>query len=180
MTTVNLAPIKVTVKPIGTVQVKVAPVTRRVTVNPTIRPITIQTLVHQIKVSPVGLQGIPGAPGGSQTYAAIAGEVLGGDRVVRIGPDGKAYYADHTDPTHGRAPLYWTLTSSVLGGQVTMRSLGPVDTPGYGWTPGARIWLSESGLTDYAPDISASFRRSVGVAETPDRIYFNPGIAIYN
>ena len=181
MTTISLAPVKITLRPIGQVSVKLNPTVQRTILTPSSPPpVKLTVKPYNVKVSLVGTQGPPGASGASSTYSAVAGETLGGDRVVRLGADGLAYYADHTLSDDARAPLYWTLSAAAPGQQLTMRSSGPVETPGYGWTPGARLWLGENGLTEYAPDISTPFRRAVAVAETADRIYFNPSTAIYN
>lgn len=90
MTTVQLAPIRLTVRPLGTVQVNASPTVRRITASPVVRDLVVQVLTRSITVSPVGVQGRPGAPGAG-----------GGTQEV---------FVQATQPTETGQPYLWIET----------------------------------------------------------------------
>lgn len=89
----------------------------------------------------------------SGAMAFEAGENLGGHRVVRLGPDGKAYYADQSVGTDCLAIIGLTAGASVQGETASVKPLGEmVDESSWTWTPDAPVFLTGVGqLTQTQP-----------------------------
>lgn len=100
---------------------------------------------------PQGPAGPPGPPGGA-TVTKVAGETLGGHRMVVLDGAGDAYYADSTDLTHVDRVLGMTSGAASLGGSVGIQILGEIIEVSWSWTLNQPIFLSTSGqLTQTAP-----------------------------
>jgi len=105
------------------------------------------------------------------TLTGIAGEALGGQRLVRVGVDSKLYYADSSNTTFIGETVGMTLTSALIGASVQVKSLGLITEPSWTWTPGP-IYLSTNGLPTQAPP-TQGFVVQVAKALEPRAIYMN-------
>ncbi len=94
----------------------------------------------------VGLQGPPGAAGDMVLTDYLAGEPLGGDRVVIVGDDGKLYYADNTNLSHLFRILGITTGAADLNAQANVRTGGIMNEPTWDWDLYQFIYLGTNGL----------------------------------
>ena len=79
------------------------------------------------------------------SVAAVAGEDVGGHRVVRLGADGLAYHADQSSEAHCLAILGLTTGAAGTGAPVSIRDAGPVEEASWSWTPDALVFLVGQG-----------------------------------
>ena len=106
---------------------------------------------------PAGPQGETGpiGPANDTGVVFIAGETLGGHRMVSLDADSKAVYADNTDPTHAGRVIGLTLGSAVVGTEVTVRSFGLVTEPSWSWdVTKPRLFLATTGQITQTPPTS--------------------------
>lgn len=120
---------------------------------------------------------IIGPPGSGASagplIACIAGEAVGGHRVVAIRTDGKAY---HVSPSDAEADSVAGLTTgaAILGDIVSITAGGEVSEPSWSWTPGS-VWLGANGtMTQTVPTSGAIVR--IGTALSATAIYVEPRI----
>lgn len=79
----------------------------------------------------------------------VAGEILGGHRAVRINAAGKVIYADHSVSP---SVIGVSRHAAVADATVTVVAAGPLDEPGWTWTPGESVFLGPAGaLTQDVP-----------------------------
>ncbi|ASD50469.1 hypothetical protein FDI24_gp187 [Acidovorax phage ACP17] len=111
-----------------------------------------ETLVSEVQVVQLvevpqqgfpGPRGLPGEPG-SAYFVMTAGEALGGHRIV-VGFQGKAFYADHTNPDHCNAVIGMTLNAAAAGDEVRVQVSGQVSEPTWNWTAWKPIFLGTQG-----------------------------------
>lgn len=118
----------------------------------------------------VGMPGRDGADGAG-ILEVIAGEPIGGHRIVAIAADDLARLAD---PASAAAdlPTGMTLGAAAAGEPVTIQSAGYVTEPGWSWVPGA-VFLGADGIpTQALPTSGAIFQ--IGVSAGPTRIRLTP------
>lgn len=126
--------------------------------------------------------GIPGPRGSSGTGASpvsvfIAGEALGGHRVVRTNASGEAIYASNTDPD-SQSILGMTTGAAVLGDEVSVLRLGPITEPSWSWAPTAPVYLgTNGGLTQVYP--GSGLIVIIGVALTATSMFVAPREPIF-
>lgn len=110
-----------------------------------------------------------------ETWSATnsTGTTLSGHRVVTIDPTtGSMLYADCTEATHGGLPLGIIVNAVEDGASDKAQMTGTVTLAGWGWTPGAELYLGEEGtLVEYddLPD-DAAFARRIAIAKDSDTI----------
>lgn len=119
----------------------------------------------------IGMPGPPGADGTGTSETYVAGEALGGQRVVVTNTDGEAIYADNRTAAHANAANRITIGAVAAGDDVEVRISGRMTEPSWSWTPGDIIYLGQNGLLTATPPASpAAFSRVVAVAETATTI----------
>lgn len=107
----------------------------------------------------------------------VAGEALGGHRVVRIADDGKAWYADQSEPTHIFRIIGITTGAVDSGATVAIQTSGLMTEGSWTWTVGTPIWLSTGGqLTQTAP--VTGFQFIIAQPQTATSILIRPTIPI--
>ena len=100
----------------------------------------------------------------------IAGEILGGNRAVRIDTaTGKAVYADNTDTNTAEDVIGITRGAAILNATVTITLFGEMTEGSWAWTPGGIIYLSTTGQLTQTPPVSGALIE-LGVAETATSI----------
>jgi hypothetical protein len=110
------------------------------------------------------------------TRAIVTGEIINAHRMVRVGPDGKGYYASSADITHAPAMLGLSLTAGILGATVTVAAEGAEITEGsWTWTPGARLYLNGTSGQISTTSPSSGYSRQIGVALTATSMRVNFG-----
>lgn len=112
---------------------------------------------------PAGPQG-PAGPAGGASVAMVAGETLGGHRVVKQF-EGAAYYADPGDPYDA---IGVTLGAASLGGVVNVAVAGEVEEPSWTWAAGPVYLGANATLTQTPPTDAPTLR--IGVAISPTRL----------
>lgn len=130
---------------------------------------------HQVLVlTECGTQGPPGPPGPGTRIVdeIVAGEVLGGHRVVTIGADGLAYYADNATSPVPNGALWVTVGAALAGELVQVVTFGPITEPSWNWIPNRPVFLGTNGmLTQTAPTGPGRFLARVGVARAVDTLH---------
>lgn len=116
-----------------------------------------------------GAEGPPGPPGLSGVLLFVAGEALGGHRVVRLGGDGKAWLADQSNVLHCLSVLGLTTSAAASGDTAQVVSSGALEEPSWDWTPSAAIFLTGSGLLSHVEPTTGP-KIVVGYAVSPTRI----------
>lgn len=123
-------------------------------------------LIKSIK----GEKGDPGLSSSIEGY--LAGEAVGGHRVVYIKGDSQVYYASNDDSTLFGATVGLTTGAAVLGAPVAIAFNGIVDEPSWTWTPQELLYLGTNGLLTQTPPSGggALFSQVVGFAITATKI----------
>ena len=114
-----------------------------------------------VEPASVGLQGPAGAAGDSLVSDLLAGEALGGQRVVIVGADNQLYYADNTIPEHFNRILGVTTGAAAPGALATVRVGGEMTEPTWAWDLTKFLYLSTGGLLTQTPP-SAGFLIEMG------------------
>ncbi len=116
-----------------------------------------------------GLQGPPGAAGDMVLTDYLAGEALGGDRVVIAGDDSRLYYADNTNLAHLFRILGITTGAADPNAEANVRVGGIMTEPTWNWSLNQFIYLGRNGLlTQIIPAIG--FLMVVGWPITPTKV----------
>lgn len=140
-----------------------------------------ETITEVESISEYGQQGPPGPPGPSgnlaQTVSRLAGEALGGSRVVYVAADGTFRYADSQNDS-ARSIAGVTLGAAILGATATAQYAGELVEPSWAWTPEFPVFLSTNGLLSQSEPVSGIVV-TVGVATGTDRILVRIGVPIF-
>lgn len=146
---------------------------------------TSQIIVEQreFTVLSVGEQGPPGpqgpaGPADSSLVDYVAGEALGGNRVVRADTNGKAVYASNTVAASQNL-LGITTGSASLGATATVQRSGIMAEPSWSWTAGQLIYLGTNGVMTQVYPAGATIVIIVGFALTPTSIHISPREPIF-
>ena len=102
-----------------------------------------------------------GADGGNPV-ALVAGESLGGQRVVAIGPGGTVIYAN-AQLDHSKKVIGVTTKSVNSGETVTVQTSGVMVDSGWTFTPGATLYLGINSLLSATPP-TTGFVKVMGIA----------------
>lgn len=137
-----------------------------------------QVTVVVSEQGPPGPPGPPGPAGGSGAHqlAMIAGEAIGGHRVVVADAAGQARYPDRADPAHADAVVGLTVTSGLAGESVVVQTTGDVVETSWAWTPGP-VWVGDNGMPTQTPP-TTGWLQLLGVALGSTRLVLTPRQAI--
>lgn len=130
-----------------------------------------------VAIASPGPQG-PKGEAGNTILTYVAGEAVGGHRVVRSIGGGTCGYASSNDPTGGDDTIGLTLAAAAAGNQVDVQNSGPVTFAGWTWTPGAPVFVGLSGLLTQTPPVTG-YVQSMGHAEGPTTIFLAIGEATF-
>lgn len=104
---------------------------------------------------------------------AVAGVVLGGDRVVVVDDNGNAVYATNRNIDHAFLKAGLTRHAAVQGGDIEILVDGSVTNTAWNWVPKGLLFLGDNGLmTQVEPVSPALFQMCIGIAITATRIQF--------
>jgi hypothetical protein len=109
----------------------------------------------------------------------VAGEMLGGHRVVAMNSQGRAVHANHANPGHAGQICGVTLASALTGESVAVRSFGVVEDSNWQWNlaNGLPLFLSTNGLlTQTVP--ASGFSCRVGYLVSPTQIFIDIHLSI--
>lgn len=158
-------------------QQEIAPV---VIESPSIETVTIEEDVHVVDevrdiqivtVGEPGPPGIQGEPGIQSQETYIAGETVGGHRILVTQADGTLIYADNTNPDHANQAVRISLQAADAGYPINVQINGRITEPSWAWTPGATLYVGANALpTETEPVSPAVFSKPIAVAETATRI----------
>lgn len=181
MTDVVQAPIRVNIAPVTpviTIQGNPPEIAVRLLETSRIETERIEHIVVQepqagLQIVGVGAQGPAGRDGtagsGIETY--IAAVDLGGHRVIVTDANGKAIYADNTNPAHANMATKITLGAASTSFSIDAQIIGRITEPSWTWVVGGTIYVGANGtLTQTPPAIPAVFSKPIAVAETPTRV----------
>lgn len=131
--------------------------------------------IHVVAVGqqgPPGIQG-PAGPSGASVVTYVAGEALGGNRVVKANGSGQAVYATNTDAASQH--LLGVTTEAVSpGANVGVQRSGVMVEPGWLWTPNQPVFLGVNGVLTQTYPTGALLSIIVGFALTPTSIHLSP------
>lgn len=133
---------------------------------------TVRESQRTVSVTSAGPQGSPGAPGGSFD-TRLAGETLGGHRVVRSLDANRVGYASADNPAHGDDTLGLTLGAADVDTEVQVQRVGPVTFNGWNWAAGDIVFLAANGLLTQDPSDEWAFLQPIGHAESPTTLYLS-------
>ena len=128
------------------VQVNETNLTVKILESPAIRVEVSGENVILVAPASIGLQGPPGAAGDMVIADYLAGEALGGHRVVIVGDDAKLHYAENTNPAHLFRILGITIGAVDQDAQANVRTGGIMTEPAWNWSLGQFIYLGANGL----------------------------------
>lgn len=131
---------------------------------------------------PAGPQGAPGpiGPASGEGAILVAGETLGGHRMLTLNDASQAIYADHTTPSHAGKIVGLSLGSAVSGADVTVRLFGLITESSWQWdVTRPRVFLSSAGQMTQTPPASG-FVCVIGhvISETQLFIRIQPSITL--
>jgi hypothetical protein len=127
-----------------------------------------------------GLPGPRGLPGPQGTAIVVssysAGEILSGHRAVRVGADGKAYYASSASPEQAGFVVGVTVGAASMGAPVQVQAFGELTEPSWDWVPGP-VWLGADGQLTQTPVLSGLLQR-MGTAVSATTLFIDVDEAI--
>ncbi len=125
------------------------------------KEVVILQLPDQGPAGPMGPPGVSGGDTGRVTQVWIAGEPLGGHRVVYAN-EGSAFYAsaDNADTAMQIAGI--TTHAAAMGGDIQVQSAGPLTEPSWDWDVTKPIFLGLNGLMTQTVNMAWNFIRIVG------------------
>ena len=136
-------------------------------------PITVEQNIISapITIGSKGLKGDQGVPGIPVGVSFIAGEALGGHRVVIVdGSSGLLFYADSSNINHANKIVGMTDGAVIQGDPANVVIYGEVAEPTWNWTLDIPIWIGSNGLlTQSSP--SVGFSRIIGFPVLPTKIF---------
>lgn len=104
--------------------------------------------------------------GGEQAASYLAGEAIGGQRVVLLAEDGRLYHADPANAPHGPRIVGLTLGAAAAGELASVRVAGLVSEASWSWSADLPIFVGASGVpTHTAPP--GAFSRVIGFPVGP-------------
>lgn len=135
----------------------------------------IEIVESQDVIRETGPRGLPGASGtnGSNgrdggTITRIAGEAIGGHRVVRV-VSGKSYYVNQNDDDQVTAAIGVTTGAADADAEQVIVLSGEVTESSWNWTPGQPLYLNGIGeLSHSVPQTGAV--RQIAIAESETTI----------
>jgi hypothetical protein len=133
----------------------------------------LESIVERVQQGPAGPPG-PVGPSGASSLSFVAGEALGGHRVVKLNPDGFAYHASADTPGDLAVVVGVTLGACSLGATADVIRSGEIIEPSWTWVPGLPIFLGLNGVLTQTLPPGAVFSLVVGVALTPVHAVFSP------
>lgn len=100
----------------------------------------------------------------------VAGETIGGNRVVGVQADGKAYYVNQSNATC-RDAIGLTTGAANIGMPVVIQTDGILTEPSWTWAASLPIWLANTGqLTQALPTTGYLFQIGTPIGPTKMRI----------
>jgi hypothetical protein len=133
----------------------------------TILIVTEQSEPVIFNILSVGPQGPRGEPGG-ELVAYLAGETLGGNRMVILEND-LAMYANCTNVLHGHRVIGMTVGAIMSGAFGDVRRSGVIEEVSWNWDTNTPIWLGENGLlTQTIPE--SGFSLIIGYPVTSTKV----------
>ena len=134
--------------------------------------------VDEVFETQEGAQGQPG-PAGGVTFTLIAGEDLGGHRIVVVNDSGQAIYADPSNTDHAFRLAGMTTGAVSSAGAATIQGAGEIIEPSWSWTPGIPVFLGPNGtLTQTAPTTGLSIIVAIVLASNKLRLDLYPAIEL--
>lgn len=103
------------------------------------------------------------------TLDYVAGDDLGGHRLITTDPFGLAIYADQSNLDHTNKVVGLTMNAADLGASVTVLIEGPITEPSWNWDTNLPVFLSTSGQMTQTPPTSG-FSLIIGFPETSTRL----------
>lgn len=123
----------------------------------------------RVVVAKVGVPGPPG-PAGNALMTGIAGEPLGGHRMVTTNASGQIIYASNTAAAHAGRVVGITTGAAAQGATVTIQPIGSITESAWAWVPESVLFLGANGQLSATPPASG-FVQIIGYAQTATTIY---------
>jgi hypothetical protein len=118
---------------------------------------------------PIGSGG--GGGGAVGAASALAGESLGGHKVLYARSDGTVAVGSSSDVSQAGKIVGLSLAAAVQGATVQYIYFGPIDEPSWSWVPGPVYLGTDGNPTQIYPTVG--FVQQIGVASMPTRINMN-------
>ena len=114
----------------------------------------------------------------SDLFVLEAGEAIGGQRIVRRGSDGKAYYADNTESSHALFIVGVSTGAAIQGAEVIVQGSGEMDSVSWSWDLTKPLFCGQNGLfTQTVP--SGGFILFMGAVLSQTAISLRIGMPIF-
>jgi hypothetical protein len=128
-----------------------------------------KTIIN-IEVSEIGLQGIQGEQGeAGGILIKLAGENINSHTPVAL-LNNLAYKLDASNPLHQFAFVGFAETSTIVGGQCTIKQIGEVILLGWGLIPNQQYLAGINGTLITENLSSSNFTKVIGYATTADTL----------
>lgn len=137
----------------------------------TIREVSERQVVFGGEQGPQGPQGIPGQVGGT-VLQYVAGENLGGHRMVVLNDSQQAVYASNDNPAHAVKVLGMTTGAANIGDLSTIQTGGEITEPSWDWVLNTPVCLSTNGLLTQTQPLTG-FIQIIGFPITTTKIFIN-------
>lgn len=125
----------------------------------------------RVIVAKVGVPGPPGPAGnGNALITGIAGEPLGGHRMVTTNASGHYVHASNANPAHAGRVVGITTGAAAQGATVTIQPIGSITESAWAWVPESVLFLGANGQLSATPPASG-FVQIIGYAQTATTIY---------
>lgn len=122
----------------------------------------------------------PGAVGGSGSSIIpfVAGEAIGGNRVVIIGDDGKIYTADYMNQTHFSRIVGLTTGAISSGASGNVQTFGVMTEPTWTWIMGKPILLGPNGVPTQTAPVADGFLVVIGYPQSATKLSINVSLPV--
>lgn len=121
----------------------------------------------------------PKGDAGSSLESYVATVSLSGHVALTLDGAGHTIAADCRTSTHAATVLGVSIGAASAGSQITVRCIGLLESPGWGFTPGLPIYLGESGALVQAVPSSALFIKQIGYALSASAVLIDLQPAIF-
>lgn len=138
---------------------------------------TVEVPRRTVNIVTAGSQGPPGPSGIEKAIIKVAGEALGGNRIVVLDATEKAFYANKSDLTNAEKILGVTMGAASLGANVTIQTYGEMEDSSFNFTLNQSIYVGLNGQMTQTPP-TTGFLRSIGFPITATKLFIDLGVPI--
>ena len=138
----------------------------------------IQNDAISVDIISGSVKGDKGDPGGV-AITKVAGESIGGQRVVILNNEGKVVYASSFIETHSNKILGITTHAATIDSEVAVQITDVMEELTWTWLPDLPIFLGNNGMLTQTVGETGLFILQIGVALSQTKIYIEKQLSLF-